>query len=144
MARILTIFGRNRSSRRNPSFQKFSNERKLSNRSNQLIRSVDRSIVLIDGRLACEGRPKANGQVLESCSTTTAIPCTSDSRTAVVWCHTKKLKKHPNQTFLENFADRKVWENFGQWGINKKVWVFRVCSLIFFIMGGMAPPIMKK
>ena len=42
MIRILTIFGRNRSSRRNLSFQKFSNEQKL---SNQLNRSVDQSMV---------------------------------------------------------------------------------------------------
>ena len=47
MARILMILGRNRSSRRNLSFQKFSNERKI-------IESIDwigRSIVSIDGHL---------------------------------------------------------------------------------------------
>ena len=45
MARILAIFGRIRSSRRNLSFQNFRMIEKLSNR---LIRSVDRSIDRID------------------------------------------------------------------------------------------------
>ena len=43
MARILTIFGRNRSSRHNPSFQKFSNERKIIESIESIERSRDRS-----------------------------------------------------------------------------------------------------
>ena len=43
MARILTIFGRNRSSRRNLSFQKFSNEQKIIEWIDWIGRSIDQS-----------------------------------------------------------------------------------------------------
>ena len=47
-------------------------------------------------------------------------------------------KKHPNQFWGGNFVDRKVWGNFGNGG-SKKVWVFRVCSLIFSLWGACLP-----
>ena len=51
----------------------------------------------------------------------------------------KKPKKHPNQTFLGNFVDRKVWGNFGQWGVKKKFGCSGFAVSFFHYGGGHAP-----
>ena len=52
----------------------------------------------------------------------------------------QELKKHPNQTFLGNFVDRKVWGNFGQWGVKKKFGCSGFAVSFFHYGGGACPP----
>ena len=63
---------------------------------------------------------------------------------AWAWFVVSGAKKAPKPNFLGKFCRQKILGKFWPMGDQKKVWVFRVCSLIFFIMGGMPPPIMKK
>ena len=52
-------------------------------------------------------------------------------------------KKAPEPNFLGKFCRQKNLGKFWQWGI-KKVGVFRVCSLMFFIMGASHPKNERK
>ena len=49
-------------------------------------------------------------------------------------------KKNPNQTFWGNFVDRKVWGNFGQWGVKKMFGCSGFAVSFFSLWGACHPP----
>ena len=57
--------------------------------------------------------------------------------------HKSGTKKAPKPNFGGNFVDRKVWGNFGQWGVKKSLGVQGLQSH-FFHYGGHAPPHNEK